>query len=90
VVSNEDLLVVQQHTIDGLDSGLGSLSTVVVNEAITLRATTFVGRDLAGKDVAECSKGIMESLSRKVRMIESPKGQVGEVLPCCRSVRQGS
>ena len=67
VVSNVDLLVVQQHTVDSLDCRLGSLSTVIVDEAVTLGASALICCDLARKNVTERGKGIVKSLGHKVR-----------------------
>ena len=66
-MSNEDLLVIQQHTVDGFDGGLGRLGGVIVNEAITLGASAFIGCDLAGENVTEGSEGIVKSLRCGVR-----------------------
>jgi len=67
MVSNVDLLVIQQHTIDGLDSRLSRLGAVIVNEAVTLGASALVCRDLARKNVTEGGEGIMKSLGYRVR-----------------------
>ena len=90
VVSNVDLLVIQQHTIDGLDSRLGSLGAVIVNEAITLGASALVCRDLARKNVTEGGEGVMKSLGYRVRPNKPHEGKPADLLPCCQSVRQGS
>ena len=66
MVSNKDLLVVQQHTIDGLDSRLGGFSAVIVDEPIALRAPTFVCCDLARENVTESSEGVVKSLGQEV------------------------
>jgi hypothetical protein len=89
-MSNIDLLVVQQHTVDGLDSRLGSLGAVIVDKAITLGASALVCCDLARKDVTEGGKSVMKSLGCKVRPNKSHGRHIGDLLPCCRSARQGS
>lgn len=58
------LLVVQKHAIDGTDGSIGRLSSLVVNKAISLGAALFVGSHFAGQDIAEGSKGIMQSLCK--------------------------
>lgn len=73
-MSNVDLLVIQQHTIDGLDSRLGRLGAVIVNETVTLGASALVCCDLARKNVTEGSKSIMKSLKCKVRPNKSHEG----------------
>jgi hypothetical protein len=90
VVSNVDLLVVQQHPVDGLDGRLGSFRGVIVNVAITLGESSFVCCDLAREDITEGSEGVMESLRQQVRKTKLRKGQLANLLPCCQSVRQGS
>lgn len=62
VVSNVDLLVIQQHTIDGFDSRLSSLGAVIVNVAVTPGASAFVCCNLARENIAEGSEGIVKSL----------------------------
>ncbi len=47
MVADVDLLVVEQHAVDGLDGTLGSLSSFVVDEAIALGSALIVGCDLA-------------------------------------------
>ena len=71
MVSNVDFLVVQQHTVDGLDSGLGRLSGVIVNETITLGASALVCCDLARKDVTKGGKSVVKSLGYEVRPTKS-------------------
>ena len=62
VVPDVNLLVVQQHTVDGLDSGLCSLGGVVVNETVTLGASAFVCCDLAREYITEGGESVMKSL----------------------------
>ncbi len=57
-----NLLVVQQHAINGLDSGRGSLSGLIMNETISFGATMLVCSDFTGKNVAECSESVMKCL----------------------------
>lgn len=61
-MADVDLLVVQQHAVDGLDGGVGGLSGLVVNETVALGASVLVGGDLAGENVSEGSKRVVESL----------------------------
>ena len=91
MVSNEDLLIIEQHTIDGLDGRLGRLGAVIVNEAITLRAPSLICCDLARKNVTEGSECIMKSLGcERVRRTGHTWDKFGGSLPCCQSARQGS
>jgi hypothetical protein len=62
VVSNENLLLVQQHAVNVLDSVGGSLGGLVVDESVSARVTELILSDLAGQDVTKCSKGVVESL----------------------------
>ena len=62
MVTDIDLLVVEQHAIDCLDGSLGGLCGLVVNEPIALRTTLLVGSDLAGKNGSKSGESIMESL----------------------------
>jgi hypothetical protein len=62
VVTDEDLLLVQKHAVDALDSSVGSLSGLVVNETVTLGVAVLVLGDLAGKNVAESSESVVKSL----------------------------
>ena len=43
-----DLLIVQKHSIDSLDSGVRGLSCLIMNIAIATRATLFISSDFAG------------------------------------------
>jgi hypothetical protein len=70
-VSNVDFLVVQQHAVDGLDSGLGRLSGIIVNETITLGASALICCDLARKDVTKGGESVMKSLGYEVRPTRS-------------------
>ena len=90
MVADIDLLVVQEHTVDSLDSGLGSLSSLVVDETVALGAAVLVGGDLAGQDVAESSEGVMEGLqSNCVRLAHVIAGAFPDE-PCCQFARPGS
>jgi hypothetical protein len=42
-----DLLIVEKHSIDGLNSSVRGLSCLIMNIAIATRATLLVGSDLA-------------------------------------------
>ena len=61
-MTNVDLLVVQQHAVDVLDGVLGSLSGLVVDEPVAFGVAMLVGRNLAGKNVAESSERVVKSL----------------------------
>lgn len=62
VVTDIDLLIVQQHAIHGLDGVFGSFGSFIVDKTIALGAAVFIGSDLAGQDVTESRKSIMKSL----------------------------
>lgn len=62
MVTDINLLVVEQHAVDGLDGGLSSLCGLVVNEPIALGSALLVGSDLARKDSSESGKSVMEGL----------------------------
>ena len=88
MVADIDLLVVQEHTVDSLDSGLGSLSSLVVDKPVALGAAVLIRGDLAGEYVPEGSEGIVESLKTRMRMMQSDRP--GVCAPCCRSARPSS
>ena len=62
VVADEDLLVVQQHTVNVLDGVVGSLGGLVVDETVTLGVGELILSDLAAENVTEGSEGVVESL----------------------------
>lgn len=62
VVTNEDLLVVEEHAIDRLDGVLGSLSGFIVDEAVTLGVALLIDGDLAGENITKRDKRIVERL----------------------------
>lgn len=62
VVSNVDLLVVEQHVVDGLDGGVGGLGRLVVDETVSPGSTVLVNGDLAGEDVAKGGESVVEGL----------------------------
>ena len=62
-MADVDLLVVQKHAIDGLNSSLCSLGGLVVHKSVAFGTTLIVCGDLAGQDITESSKGIVEGLS---------------------------
>jgi hypothetical protein len=66
VVTNVDLLVVEQHSIDGLDSIFSGLCGFVVDETIALGSAVLIGSDFAGQDVTESREGIVERLSGSI------------------------
>jgi hypothetical protein len=47
MMPNIDFLVVKKHPIDGFDSGIGGLSGLIVDIAITTRAALLIGGYLA-------------------------------------------
>ena len=61
-MADVDLLVIQQHAVDGLDGSLSSLSSLVMDETVALGAAMLVGGDLAGENVAEGGERIVQSL----------------------------
>ena len=61
-MADVNLLVVQKHTVDGLNGSLRSFSGFIVDEAIALGPTLFVGRNLARQNVAEGNERIVKSL----------------------------
>lgn len=62
MVADVDLLFVQKHAIDVLDGLLSSLVGLIMNKSVTLGVTVLVLGHLAAQNVAEGSKGVMESL----------------------------
>ena len=64
-MADVDLLVVQQHAVDSLDSSLRGLGGLVVDEAVALGAAVLIGGDLARQHVAEGGEGVVESLEAK-------------------------
>ena len=65
VVAHIDLLIVEQHAIDGLDGDVGSFRGLVVDETIALGATLLVSGNLTREHVAESGKRVMKSLKAK-------------------------
>lgn len=63
MVTDVHLLVVQKHAVDSLNGGLGGLSSLVVNETVSLRATVLIGSDLARQNGTERSESIVEGLA---------------------------
>ena len=61
-MADVDLLVVEQHAVDGLDGSLSSLGSLVVNIAETTLATVLIGGNFAGQDIAEGSESVVEGL----------------------------
>jgi hypothetical protein len=62
VVADEDLLLVQQHAVDVLDSVVGGLGGLVVDKPVALGVAELVLSDLAAQDVTESSEGVVERL----------------------------
>ncbi len=62
VVTNEDLLVVEEHAIDRLNRVLGSLRGFIVDEAVTLGVALLIDGDLAGENITKRDERIVERL----------------------------
>jgi hypothetical protein len=62
VMSDIDLLVVEQHAVDSLDGGNSSLASRIVDKGETSRLASLVETDLARKNVTKGGKGVVESL----------------------------
>jgi len=62
MVADVDLLVVEQHAVDGLDSVVGSLAGFVVHEAVALGVALLIGGDFAGQDISESGEGVVKGL----------------------------
>jgi len=62
VVTDEDLLVVKKHAINVLDSLVGGLGGLVVDETVALGVAELILGDLAAENVTEGSKGVVQSL----------------------------
>jgi hypothetical protein len=62
VMSDVNLLVIEKHAIDRLDSTVCSLGGFVMNKAIALGASMFIGSDLARQHIAKGGESIVESL----------------------------
>ena len=87
VVAYVDLFVVQQHTVDSLDSGLRSLRSFVVNETVSLGAAMLIGGNLARQDISECGKSIVKSLDEVNTLLHNGKRANR---PYCRYARPDS
>lgn len=72
VVTDVDLLVVEKHTVDSLDGGIGGLTGLVVNETVASGLTVLVSGDLAGQDITESSECVVEGLvvNRRVEVLD--------------------
>ena len=66
-MADVDLLVVQQHAIDSLDSSLRSLGGLIMDETIALGAAWVVGSDFAGQNITESGEGIVQCLKIRVQ-----------------------
>lgn len=62
VVPDVNLLVVEKHAVDSLDSRLGGLSSLIVDITVTARATLLIGGDFARQNVAESGEGVVKGL----------------------------
>ena len=67
MISNINLFVVEQHSINRLDSIISSIRAFKMHEAITPGATVLVGGDFARQDITESRKCIMKSLDILIR-----------------------
>src|SRR6267378_6651886 len=56
MVSNKHFLIIEQHSIDVLNSVVGRFSGFVVNETVTLRVTVLILSNFATKNVPKSSK----------------------------------
>ena len=63
VVTDIDLLVVQEHTVDSLDRRLSGLRGLIMDETVALGVAVLVGSDLAREDVSERRKRVVQGLS---------------------------
>lgn len=61
-MADVDLLIVQQHSVDGLDGSLGGLSGLVVNETVALGTTVLIGSDFARQNITEGGERIVKCL----------------------------
>jgi hypothetical protein len=61
-VADEDLLVVQQHTVNVLDGVVGSFGGLVVDETVALGVGELILSDLAAENVTKGSEGVVKSL----------------------------
>jgi hypothetical protein len=55
-MTNKNLLIIQQHAIDGLDRIFGSLGSLVVNESVDSGLVMFVSSNFSRKHVSEGSQ----------------------------------
>jgi hypothetical protein len=62
MVTHVDLLVIKEHAVDSLDGAFGSLGSLIVDETVAFGTAMLVGGNLAGEDVAERGKSIVERL----------------------------
>jgi hypothetical protein len=94
VKTNINLLVIQKHAVDSLDGVVGSLSGLVMDEAIAFGAALLVCSDLAGQDIAKGSEGVVQSLlsyqSTNTRITHKQKIQRIKHRPCYQSAHPGS
>ncbi len=61
-MTDVNLLVVQQHTVDSLDGGISSLRGLIVDETVALGASVLIRSDLARQNVSEGGKRIVQGL----------------------------
>ena len=47
MVPDVHLLIVEKHTVDSLDSTVGSVGSLVMNEAVAFGTTVFISGDFA-------------------------------------------
>ena len=91
VMSNVHLLIIEQHAINSLDSAIGGLGTIIVNESISLRIAMLIGGNLARENGAESSKSVMKSLNNGHKVNFRVITEIDENdEPCCQCPHQGS
>ncbi len=61
-MTDEDLLIVQQHAIDSLDSSVCGLGSLIVDVTVTTRSAVLIVDHLARQNVTERRERIMERL----------------------------
>lgn len=61
-MADVNLLVVQQHAVDSLDGGVSSLGGLIVDEAVALGTSVLIRSDLAGQNISEGGKCVVQGL----------------------------
>ena len=65
MVSDKDLRVVEQHTIDSLNSSFCRLGSLVMHKPIPARVSSLVRGDLAREHITKRRKGVVQSLKQE-------------------------